>query len=89
MNVATDRDRALHRLHSALLEHQLLHVLAKMLEVILRQQLALAVAVLPQGVRIRFYLSPVLARLSLYQYLLWVSSASQFNKAILRFLIVR
>ena len=38
MNVATDRDRALHRLHSALLEHQLLHVLAKMLEVVLRQQ---------------------------------------------------
>ena len=37
VDVAADGDRALHRVHRALLEHQLLHVLAKVLEVVLWQ----------------------------------------------------
>ena len=42
MNVTTDRDGALHRLHGALLQHELLHVLAQVFEVALWQQLAVA-----------------------------------------------
>ena len=37
VDVAADGDRALNRVHRALLEHQLLHVLAKVLEVVLWQ----------------------------------------------------
>ena len=47
VNVTTDGDRALHSLHSALLEHQLLHKLAEMLQVTLGQQLALLDALDP------------------------------------------
>ena len=42
VDVAADRHRALHWLHRALLQHELLHVFAEVLEVVLRQQLALA-----------------------------------------------
>ena len=42
VDVAADGHRARHRLHCALLEHDLLHVLAEVLEVQLRQQLAVA-----------------------------------------------
>eukprot|EP00308_Calcidiscus_leptoporus_P002443 CAMPEP_0119404168 /NCGR_PEP_ID=MMETSP1334-20130426/143758_1 /TAXON_ID=127549 /ORGANISM="Calcidiscus leptoporus, Strain RCC1130" /LENGTH=121 /DNA_ID=CAMNT_0007428127 /DNA_START=1282 /DNA_END=1643 /DNA_ORIENTATION=- len=40
MDVAADSDWALHRLHGRLLKHQLLHILAQVLEVELWQQLA-------------------------------------------------
>jgi hypothetical protein len=42
MNVSTDSDRRLYWLHCALLEHNLLHVLAQVLQVALWDQLALA-----------------------------------------------
>ena len=41
VNVATNGDWALHWLHGALLEHEVLHVLAQVLQVELGQQLAL------------------------------------------------
>ena len=41
VDIATDRDWALHWLHGALLEHEVLHVLAQVLQVELGQQLAL------------------------------------------------
>ena len=42
MNISTDGHWALHWLHRALLEHQLLHILTQVLQVVLWQQLAIA-----------------------------------------------